>query len=100
MNDYSVIDLLNNYQLNKSKIRLVATNKAKDSDSLISLKAEMERLDNCINCLPEEEKQVITNIFIKRISERKIAKLMIMSRSAIATRREKSIKMLENLMNC
>lgn len=100
MLNYSVIDLLKDYQLNKSKIKLLDY-KGKLNDETIAelenLKDIIEKLDYCISCLSEQEKEVLTNIYVKRISMRKISKVMIMSRTALIYQRDKAVKMLEKL---
>lgn len=101
MKNYSVIDLLNNYQLNKSKIKLLEYKGKVDDEKtkeLTNLKLTIEKLDYCISCLPEEEKNIITNIFIKRMSMRNIGKVMIMARTTVTRKRDKSIELLENLL--
>jgi len=100
MYDYSVTNLLKDYQLNKSKIKLLDY-KGKLIDDTISelkkLKETVEKIDYCINCLPEQEKEVLTNIYIRKMSMRKISKVMIVSRTALIYQRDKAVKVLEKL---
>jgi len=101
MNNYSVSSLLKDYQLNKSKLRLLdykGQQQEQIVQNLTELKEIVERLDYCIACLPEEEKNIITNIFIKRMSIRNIGKTMIMARTTVTRKRDQAIKLLENLL--
>lgn len=97
MKNYSVIDLLTNYRINQSKLRLIGY-KGTSNKELEELKEQTEKLTFCVNCLPEEEKTLITQIYFSGISIRKISKMGIMSRSSVVRRRDKAINLLENLM--
>lgn len=97
MSSYSVTDLLNNYQLNKSKLRLMEISKNMSKEGLVELQETMNNLDNCIACLPEEEKEIITNLYVKRMSMRQMCRLMIMARTTLVRRRDHAIEMLKIL---
>ena len=97
MKDYSVIDLLENYRINQSKLKLIGY-KGKANKELNDLKEKYEKLTFCVNCLPEEDKQLLTQIYFDGISIRNISKMGIMSRSSVVRRRDKAIKLLENLV--
>lgn len=104
MNNYLVGNLLKEYQTNKSKIRLLGykgKQNLQTTKELEELKDNMDKLDYCISCLPEPEKSLITNIYIKKMSIRNISKIMIMARTSVTRKRDSAIKILENLFqNC
>lgn len=95
--NYSVISLLNNYSENQSKLKLLGY-KNNNNEELEKLKEHIDQLAYCINCLPEQEKLLITQLYISGISIRQLGKTGIMSRSSVVRRRDKAIKMLENLL--
>ena len=98
MKNYSVINLLENYKLNESKMKLVKYND-NPNKNLQEIEEEMNQLNYCIDCLPKEQKDIITKIYIDKISIRQLSKIGLMSRSTIARKRDLAIKMLQNLIN-
>lgn len=96
MKDYSVIDLLENYKLNRSKLMLL-NNKQKESKELVDLNENIEKLNICINCLPDEEKEIVKQVYINGITIKKVSKMLIMSRTTVYRRLQKAIEMLEEL---
>lgn len=98
MLNYSAIDMLKDYQLNKSKLKLLGYKNNSDNQELLELKNEMDLLDYCITCLPDEDKEIITNIYIKKQSMRQMSKMLIMARSSIVRKRDKAVNLLENLL--
>lgn len=98
MTDYSVNELLNNYHLNKSKLKLIGYKDNKNNENLLELKEEMDMLDYCINILPEEEKTIITNHYIKRMSLRQLSKVLIMARTTITRKLKNAENLLEKLL--
>jgi len=97
MNDYSVIDLLENYKLNQSKL-LILNSKQTENKELVDLKEKVERLNFCINCLPDEEKEVIKQIYVNGLSFRKTGKMLMMSRTTVYRKIKKAVEMLEELV--
>ena len=97
MKNYSVIDLLENYKLNQSKL-LILNSKQNENRELIELKEQVEKLNFCINCLPDDEKEVIKQLYINGISIRKTAKMLISSRTTIYRKQKKAVEMLEELV--
>ena len=97
MKNYSVIDLLENYKLNQSKL-LILNSKQNENKELIELKEQVEKLNFCINCLPDDEKEVIKQLYINGISIRKTAKMLISSRTTIYRKQKKAVEMLEELV--
>ncbi len=97
MNDYSVIDLLENYKLNQSKL-LILNSKQTENKELVDLKEKVERLNFCINCLPDEEKEVIKQIYVNGLSFRKTGKVLMMSRTTVYRKIKKAVEMLEELV--
>ena len=97
MKNYSVIDLLENYKLNQSKL-LILNSKQNENKELIELKEKVDKLNFCINCLPDDEKEVIKQLYINGISIRKTAKMLISSRTTIYRKQKKAVEMLEELV--
>ena len=98
MTDDLAIDLLKNYDLNKSKLKLIGYKDNKDNQELLDLKDKMDKLDYCINCLPDEDREIITNIYVKKQSMRQMSKMLIMARTSIVRKRDKAVNLLENLL--
>ena len=98
MSDYSVIDLLRAYDFNKSKLKLIDYKNNNDNQELLELKDKMDKLDYCINCLPDEDKEIITNLYVKKLSIRQMSKILILARTSIVRKRDKAVKLLENLL--
>jgi RNA polymerase sigma factor (sigma-70 family) len=70
----------------------------KNNENLLELKEEMDMLDYCINILPEEEKTIITNHYIKRMSLRQLSKVLIMARTTITRKLKNAENLLEKLL--
>lgn len=97
MKDFSVVKMLEEYIINESMLRLKGYNN-KENKELEELSEKKKELDYCISCLPNEEKEIITQLYINKISIRQLSKLGIMSRTSVVRKRDKALKLLENMV--
>ena len=84
-----VKELLKNYKLNKTKIKMGTA----DSE----LKKKMEFLDKCISSIDDTEKEIIVDYYIKGKSLTEVGKRIGYVKSAISTRRDRAVQMIELL---
>ncbi len=95
MEDYInvVKELLKNYKLNIAKIKL-AKMEARDTTKL---ETEMERLDNCISLIDNDDKEIIVDTYIKGMSLGRVSKKYGYTKSGVQYRRDKAINIIELL---
>jgi RNA polymerase sigma factor (sigma-70 family) len=85
--------------------RLTDENKqefANEQDSIeeiIEHKILLEQISFCLECLNQEEKELIDLLFFSGVSERKLSELTGVPRKTISYRKEKILEKLRKLMN-
>lgn len=84
-----VKELLKNYKLNKTKIKMGTA----DSE----LKKKMEFLDKCISSIDDLEREIIVGYYINGKSLTEVGKRFGYVKSAISTKRDRAVQMIEIL---
>ena len=84
-----VKELLKNYKLNKTKIKMGTA----DSE----LKKNMEFLDKCISSIDDLEREIIVGYYINGKSLTEVGKRFGYVKSAISTKRDRAVQMIEIL---
>lgn len=87
-----VKELLKNYKLNKTKIAV-----GLDSPDTVGLIDRMTFLDMCIANLDEEERELLTDIYIKGMSLSRTGKKYGYVKSAISKKRDRAVGIIEIL---
>ena len=82
-----VKELLKNYKLNKTKIKMGTA----DSE----LKKKMEFLDKCISSIDDTEKEIIVDCYIKGKSLALTGKRFGYTKQGMAKRRDRAVQMIE-----
>lgn len=84
-----VKELLKNYKLNKTKIKMGTA----DSE----LKKKMEFLDKCISSIDDLEREIIVGYYINGKSLTEVGKRFGYVKSSISTKRDRAVQMIEIL---
>jgi len=97
MNDYSVIDLLNNYNKYKAKTNMLASKNLPESvkTELESLKQALETIDICVAGLIPEDAELIKLFFYNGQTGRKLANQICMSKSTIYRKKDRAVAQIE-----
>lgn len=97
MNDYSVIDLLNNYNKYKAKTNMLASKNLPESvkTELEKLKQALETIDICVAGLISEDAELIKLFFYNGLTGRKLANQICMSKSTIYRKKDRAVAQIE-----